>query len=108
MELDGHFVKTIQTPSNTSSFTADVAVIGTLEDFKEHVLTITKLVEPVQGEVALLGLTLPPEGRSAAPFRFPCYPLSRSGKLHLWQSMAKALSASDANTVGVQVPDVYL
>ena len=70
MELDGQFIKTIQTPSNTSSFTTDVTVVGTLEKFREHVLTITKLVEPVQGEVALLGLTLPPEGRSAAPFRF--------------------------------------
>ncbi len=63
MEVDGHFVKTIQTPSNTSSFTTDISVIGTLAQFTEHVLTITKLVEPVQGEVAIIGITLPLEGR---------------------------------------------
>ena len=63
MEVDGHVLKTIQTPSNTSSFTTDISVVSTLAPFTEHVLKVTKLVEPVQGEVALIGITLPPEGR---------------------------------------------
>jgi hypothetical protein len=73
IELDGQFVKTIQTPSDTSQFTTDISVNSTLEQILEHALTITKLVEPIQGEVALLGITVPPEGRSAALFCSYCH-----------------------------------
>lgn len=81
VELDGHFVKTIQTPSDTSHFTTDIAVNNTLQQLVEHVLRITKLVEPVQGEVAILGFTLPPEGRSAALSSSFCHLATSSGSI---------------------------
>lgn len=74
MELDGQFVKNVQTPATTSSFTVDITVNGTLQQFNQHVVTITKLVEPIQGEVALSGITLPEEGRSATGV----WPLTKS------------------------------